>query len=518
MLSDSPDQGNMIYPNALAFDDHRNLYATDSLGGSVWRFNPDDVDETGALWVQHDLLAPSAQDPLGSPIGGANGIAFFPNTLYVANTEKGLIARIPIKSDGNPGPPPLVAGGSPIGRLIAVDGIATDANGNIHAVIPTYEAASLLVPPVLQPPGGYAPLVQVTPNAGEIMSTMLDNPVDPRFDVPLSLAFGTLGDDRTTVFITNGALPPAQGVPGPGPRIIQVGLGVPGFITVPEPSSCCLIAVVLLAMCLARGTIGLFERAWQTLSCTTRWDMLWLMARIMNSCVHTMCRNSNDFGTSWSSRLRVGGAYHGRKLKRRWLHVRLTSHWEAASRDCGVTGRYNRRHGRRYANPIANRVGRSDRRRATLAAGVRRTAQAGRRKVGQEKPGQTLQATALVHEAYLRLVDRRRRLQHWDSRGHFFAAAAESMRRILVDNARRKKSLKRGGNRNRVELGDVDPAIRPPEDDLIALNEALDQLAEIEPQTAELVKLRYFAGLTNKQSAELLGISPRTGRFALGLR
>jgi RNA polymerase sigma factor (TIGR02999 family) len=129
-------------------------------------------------------------------------------------------------------------------------------------------------------------------------------------------------------------------------------------------------------------------------------------------------------------------------------------------------------------------------------------------KLANEKPGQTLEATALVHEAYLRLVDVDK-AQHWHSRGHFFAAAAESMRRILVDNALRKKTLKRGGDRNRADLSDVAPAIEPPEDDLIALNEALDHLAEIEPQTAQLVKLRYFAGLTNKQSAQLLGISPR---------
>src|SRR5262245_15650563 len=129
-------------------------------------------------------------------------------------------------------------------------------------------------------------------------------------------------------------------------------------------------------------------------------------------------------------------------------------------------------------------------------------------RLAQEKPGQTLEATALVHDAYIRLVDVEK-AQHWDSRGHFFAAAAEAMRRILVDNAHRKNALKRGGNRKRVELGEVDPATGPPEDDLIALNEALDQLAEVEPKTAELVKLRYFAGLTNRQSAELLGISPR---------
>ena len=128
-------------------------------------------------------------------------------------------------------------------------------------------------------------------------------------------------------------------------------------------------------------------------------------------------------------------------------------------------------------------------------------------RLAKEKPGQTLQATALVHDAYIRLVDVDK-AQHWDSRGHFFAAAAEAMRRILVDNAHRKNALKRGGDRHRVELSDVDPATGPPEDDLIALNEALDQLAAAEPKTAELVKLRYFAGLTNKQAAELLGISP----------
>jgi RNA polymerase sigma factor (TIGR02999 family) len=132
-------------------------------------------------------------------------------------------------------------------------------------------------------------------------------------------------------------------------------------------------------------------------------------------------------------------------------------------------------------------------------------------KMAQEKPGQTLQATALVHEAYMRLVGHVGPEQSWDSRGHFFAAAAEAMRRLLVDNAQRKKSLKRGGDLKRVELSEVDPAIRPVRDDLLALNEALDELAAIEPQTAELVKLRYFAGFTNKQAAEVLGISPRKG-------
>jgi len=129
-------------------------------------------------------------------------------------------------------------------------------------------------------------------------------------------------------------------------------------------------------------------------------------------------------------------------------------------------------------------------------------------KLAHEKPGQTLQATALVHEAYIRLVDTEK-VQHWDSRGHFFAAAAEAMRRLLIHNAERKRALKHGGDRTRIDLSEIQPAIRPPEDDLLALSDALDELAESEPQTAELVKLRYFAGFTNKEAAEILGISAR---------
>jgi RNA polymerase sigma factor (TIGR02999 family) len=130
-------------------------------------------------------------------------------------------------------------------------------------------------------------------------------------------------------------------------------------------------------------------------------------------------------------------------------------------------------------------------------------------KLAQEKPGQTLQATALVHEAYVRLVDQET-APRWDSRGHFFAAAAEAMRRILVENARRKRGLKYGGDRRRQAL---DPdCIAAPEaaDDLLSLDEALTELAATEPQVAELVKLRYFAGLTIPQAAAQLQISPRT--------
>lgn len=126
-----------------------------------------------------------------------------------------------------------------------------------------------------------------------------------------------------------------------------------------------------------------------------------------------------------------------------------------------------------------------------------------------EKPGQTLQATALVHEAYLRLVNVEKS-QQWNSRGHFFAAAAEAMRRILVENARRKAGPEDGGGFQRLNLSDIDPESEKPELDLLALNEALDKLAAKDARKAELVKLRFFAGLTNEQAAEALGISPRT--------
>lgn len=127
-------------------------------------------------------------------------------------------------------------------------------------------------------------------------------------------------------------------------------------------------------------------------------------------------------------------------------------------------------------------------------------------KLANETPGQTLQPTALVHEAYLRLVDADGG-PAWDNRGHFFAAAAEAMRRILVDNARRKRSLKHGGDLQRHDLDDVHPVAERPNDDLLALDEALSKLAAKDARKAELVKLRYFAGFTNEEAAKLLGIS-----------
>lgn len=129
-------------------------------------------------------------------------------------------------------------------------------------------------------------------------------------------------------------------------------------------------------------------------------------------------------------------------------------------------------------------------------------------KMSREPAGQTLQATALVHEAYIRLVDSK--AQNWNSRTNFFVAAAEAMRRILIENARRKQRLKRGGHQEKVNLDDVDLAIEEPAEDIVALDEALEKLSLEDSAKATLVKLRYFAGLTTTQAANMLGISQAT--------
>ena len=129
-------------------------------------------------------------------------------------------------------------------------------------------------------------------------------------------------------------------------------------------------------------------------------------------------------------------------------------------------------------------------------------------KLSQERPGQTLQPTALVHEAYIRLVGAEN--QNWDSSGHFFAAAAEAMRRILVDNARRKKSQKYGGNRQRIDLDNANLSIESLSEDLIALDEALTKFAGEAPERADMVKLCYFGGLNIEQAARVLKISRAT--------
>ncbi len=130
-------------------------------------------------------------------------------------------------------------------------------------------------------------------------------------------------------------------------------------------------------------------------------------------------------------------------------------------------------------------------------------------RMAQEPPGQTLQATALVHEAYLRLLGDQE-IQPWNSRGHFFAAAAEAMRRILVEKARRKQRLRHGGDRQRVDLDNLDVMQEEKAEQLLALDEALERLAGEEATVGEVVKLRYFAGLSIEQTAAALGISVRT--------
>ena len=132
-------------------------------------------------------------------------------------------------------------------------------------------------------------------------------------------------------------------------------------------------------------------------------------------------------------------------------------------------------------------------------------------KLAHEKPGQTLQATALVHEAYLRLVDPDG-AQHWDNQGHFFAAAAEAMRRILIDEARKKGSQRCGGGWQRFELSDEDLVCLPISDELLDLDDALERLSKVDANAAQVVKLRVFAGMTIDEAARVLGISSRTAK------
>jgi RNA polymerase sigma factor (TIGR02999 family) len=132
-------------------------------------------------------------------------------------------------------------------------------------------------------------------------------------------------------------------------------------------------------------------------------------------------------------------------------------------------------------------------------------------KMAHEAPGHTLQPTALVHEAWLRLVGDKD--QKWDGRAHFFAAAAEAMRRILIDRARRKHAVRHGGDQQRVDIQEVDVISETDDDQLLAVNEALDKLAVEHKTEAELVKLRYFVGMTNEEAAEVLGVSPRTAKY-----
>ena len=205
-----PGSEGIGFPNALTFDPRGNLYVTDSFRGAIWRSH-----RGGAfsIWVEDVLLTPLPGDPFGSPLPGANGIAFYPaDTLYIANTERSLIASVLIEADGSAGPVEAVT--APF-AVPTVDGIAMDVHGQIHAVLPGFSVL------------GTSPLVSIDPVTGAVTPTVV-NPVDAsRFDTPLSLAFGGGRWDVRTVLVTNGDLPVVPG--GPGPGVVQVDVGVPGF-------------------------------------------------------------------------------------------------------------------------------------------------------------------------------------------------------------------------------------------------------------------------------------------------
>jgi sugar lactone lactonase YvrE len=204
---------NILFPNGLAFDARGFLYVTDSFGASVWR-----MDHSGnwEVWAHGDALRPNLDGIPGLPLPGANGIVFFPpNDLYVSNTGFGLIVRIPINPDETAGTVEVVVADH---ALFTVDGITIDTRGVIYAVI----AGSDIT--------GGSPLVKVDPADPKMIIPIvtLADELD-RFDFPLSIVFGQGPRDRSSVYITNGDLPIPTGREGPGPGVIQVGVGAPGF-------------------------------------------------------------------------------------------------------------------------------------------------------------------------------------------------------------------------------------------------------------------------------------------------
>lgn len=193
--------GAMVNPNALAFDARGNLYVTDSRDGTIWRFPP---AGPGALWLRHPLIAPG---PFGV---GANGIVFVPPaTLYVASTDQGLIARVPIRADGSPGEPDVATAGF---ELLVVDGLAADVHGDLYAAI---AGATIL---------GTAPVVKVDPRTGTITPCTDEL---ARFDFPTSLAFGKGPRDHKSLYVVNGGLFP-EDRPEAAPSVVRVGVGAPG--------------------------------------------------------------------------------------------------------------------------------------------------------------------------------------------------------------------------------------------------------------------------------------------------
>ena len=209
----------------MTFDTRGNLYVTDSgpvtvpVGGAIWRLPAH--AQAFELWSNDEALAPLPANPLGGNAPGANGIVFFPpNSLYVANTEKGQIFRLPIRPDGSAGP------AEPVTDFFAVptiDGLAIDGFGNVYGVLP----AHFILPFVGLPP--VPPVVRVNPRTG-VIERVTQEAFDVAFDTPLSLAFGTIPGERTSVYITNGDLPLVPFPFGPGPRILRAEVGVHGFL------------------------------------------------------------------------------------------------------------------------------------------------------------------------------------------------------------------------------------------------------------------------------------------------
>lgn len=203
----------MIFPNALTFDDHGNLYATDSFGGSIWRFPAGGHHDDGscAEWAQDFLLTTTFIDTGFGPLPGANGIAFFPpNHLYIANTDRNIIVGIDIADDGSAGAAQVIAG------VPSPDGVAVDAHGDIYTVIPP------AVPLFFS-----SPVVRIDRATMGFVPIVIDPALLPNFNLTLSLAFGR-GKGKRSVFVTNGALlGPIEGIAGPG--VVEVGIGVRGY-------------------------------------------------------------------------------------------------------------------------------------------------------------------------------------------------------------------------------------------------------------------------------------------------
>jgi sugar lactone lactonase YvrE len=249
----------ILTPNALTRADDGNFYVTDSKAGAIWRFNPDNIKQPAKMWLQHELLAPDPQNPLGLTDVGANGIAFVDGSLFVANTGKNLLARVEIGPGGLPGVPTVAAGGDLFGPLTTIDGIAATADGSgILAAIPGFAVLSAITG------ASFAPVVNVDLATGAVTPAALEDPNNPIFETPTSVA---LAPGAHSLFVTNSAFSDDDdfGVPQPGPSIVEIGLADPGKLgldtlrrvtgpagAVPETES--------LAMCIASVLLFGFRR------------------------------------------------------------------------------------------------------------------------------------------------------------------------------------------------------------------------------------------------------------------